>query len=278
MGKIRIKALGDETAEKKQKKESRLGREAKQAKKRNEEKEETKNAAVTPEPQAVVEPQPIETEETPKKAAKTGKKVKVTTKRKRSKKYYSALEMVEKNKMYNLSSALSLLPKIQIASFDETVELHINTLETGIAASITLPHGTGKKLRIAVADDKLIAQIEKGLIDFDILLAAPQMMGKLAKVARVLGPKGLMPNPKNGTITDKPEDAIKKYEGGHTSFKTEAKAPIIHLSVGKLSFGEKKLSENITTVIAAVKKERIKQVVLKSTMSPGIKIDVTTLS
>jgi large subunit ribosomal protein L1 len=139
---------------------------------------------------------------------------------------------------------------------------------------VSLPHGTGKKMRVAVVDDKLILEIEKGKIDFDILISTPAMMAKLTKVAKILGPRGLMPNPKNGTITDKPAEIIKKYEGGQISFKTEAKVPVIHFTVGKISFGEKKLMDNIQTLIEAVKKENIEKVVLKSTMSPGIKISL----
>jgi large subunit ribosomal protein L1 len=137
-----------------------------------------------------------------------------------------------------------------------------------------LPNGTGKKTKVAIADDALIAEVEKGVISFDILVATPSMMPKLAKVAKVLGPKGLMPNPKNGTITDKPEEVAKKYEGGQVNFKTETKTPIIHLTVGKMSFGHEKLTENINALITAVKKSNIVNATLKSTMSPGIKLKV----
>ena len=100
------------------------------------------------------------------------------------------------------------------------------------------------------------------------------MMVKLAKVAKILGPRGLMPNPKNGTIAAKPEEVAKKFEGGQLNYKTEAKAPIIHLTVGKMSFGPEKLTENIEAFIAAIKKPNIVNVTLKSTMSPGLKIRI----
>ena len=137
-----------------------------------------------------------------------------------------------------------------------------------------LPHGTGKTTKVKIVDDALLAEIESGKISFDILVATPAMMPKLAKVAKILGPRGLMPNPKAGTITEKPEEVVKKYEGGVNNFRTELKAPIIHLTVGKLSFGEEKLSQNIKSAFDAVKKENIKTAVLKSTMSPGIKLQV----
>jgi large subunit ribosomal protein L1 len=100
------------------------------------------------------------------------------------------------------------------------------------------------------------------------------MMPKLARIAKILGPRGLMPNPKNGTITDNPQDLVKKYEGGQISFKTESKAPILHLTVGKMSFGKEKLIENANALFNAIKKQNIASITLKSTMSPGVKIKI----
>ena len=181
---------------------------------------------------------------------------------------------VDRTKTYPLPDALTLLPKIKLSKLDETVELHINTLQTGLSGQMKLPHGTGKTTKVKIVDDALLAEIESGKISFDILVATPDMMPRLAKAAKILGPRGLMPNPKTGTITDKPEEVVKKYEGGVMNFRTELKAPIIHLTVGKLSFGSDKLSENIQTALSAVKKENIRTAVLKSTMSPGIKLQV----
>jgi len=287
MGKIRVKILGDEDLEKEQKKEARLDREARQAKKRQEAKKEAKVGLVEkPEevsPSSQVAGQSEAETMNPgmvgraKKASQKSHKTHKTHKSHRSKKYQVLAKLVDKNKFYSLSDALELLPKLKIANFDETVELHMNTAESGMSGNLSLPHGTGKKTKVAIADEKLIAEIEKGKIDFDVLLATPQMMPKLAKVARILGPKGLMPNPKNGTISPKPEDLIKKYEQGQISFKTEAKIPIIHLSVGKLSYGGKKLSENIKTALNTIQINKIRKVVLKSTMSPGIKINYNSL-
>lgn len=282
MGKIRVKTLGDEDLEKKQKQEARLDREARQAKNKQEQKKLAKvHDEEKIEPKEEVKAEATEKKEEPVKTLdkKKSKKEKFSTSKKqaRSKKYQTVAKLVDKNKSYSLSDALELLPKLKIAGFDETVELHINTTEAGISGNLSLPHGTGKKTRVAIADEKLIAEIEKGKIDFDVLLATPQMMSKLAKVARILGPKGLMPNPKNGTISPKPEELVKKYEQGQISFKTESKTPIIHLSVGKVSFGDKKLSENIKTTINAIQAGKIRKAVLKSTMSPGIEIDFTSI-
>ncbi|MBI4160327.1 MAG: 50S ribosomal protein L1 [Candidatus Yanofskybacteria bacterium] len=188
---------------------------------------------------------------------------------------------VDKNKTYSIADGLELLRKVKMAKFDETVELHINTTEAGINGTVKLPHGTGKEVRIAVANDELIEQIEKGLpagrqgkINFDVLIAEPGMMPKLARVAKILGPRGLMPNPKNGTISDNPEEALKKFQGGQINFKTESKTPLMHLTVGKTSYDDNQLAENIKTIITTIKRDRIRKVTLKSTMSPGIRLAV----
>ena len=277
MGKIRVRTLGDESQEEQQKNEVKKKHEAKKAVKAPGMKGRERVVSVGPseEELAAIEIPEEKTEETPKTEVKE-KKTKKTKQKKafHSQKYQSLLAEVDRTKTYVLSEALTLLQKLQRKSFDETVELHVNTLTSGISGQITLPHGTGKTTRVAIADDKLISEIEKGVINFDVLVAEPTMMPKLAKVAKVLGPRGLMPNPKNGTITPKPEEVAKKYAGGQISFKTETKAPIIHLTVGKISFGPEKLSENIEALIAAIKKANIVNATLKSTMSPGLKIKI----
>ena len=202
------------------------------------------------------------------------KKYKKEKKSPRSKNYLAIAKALDKSRKYSLPEALSMLEKLTRSKFDETVELHINTTETGVSGNIMLPHGTGKTVRVAIADDEVIAQVQKGKIDFDILLANPSMMPKLARVAKILGPKGLMPNPKNATLVKDPEKAAETFKKGQMNFKTETKAPIMHLTVGKISFGAKKLSENIESLIEAIKKEKIVNVTLKSTMSPGIKISL----
>ncbi len=276
MGKIRIKAFGDETLEQQQKEEEKKRKEAKKTAKAPGMKGGERVVAVGPSEEEL-EALDKKEEETKEEAVEE-KKVKKQPQRKQkefhSQKYQSLAGLLDKAKTYPLGEALDILEKLQRKSFDETVELHLNTKSAGISGNITLPNGTGKKTRVAIADDNLIAEIEKGIINFDILVAVPAMMPKLAKVAKVLGPRGLMPNPKNGTITEKPEDVAKKYEGGQVNFKTESKSPIMHLTVGKMSFGKEKLTQNIDALIAAVKKSNIIDATLKSTMSPGIKIKI----
>lgn len=200
------------------------------------------------------------------------KQAKTKKARERSKKYQDAKKLLDKGKIYSLPEAIDLLKKTSLTRFDGTVELHLNTFEKGLRGQLNLPHGTGKKMRIAIADETLLAEIEKGKVNFDILVATPEMMPKLAKVAKILGPKGLMPNPKAGTISDKPEELARKLSRGQMQFKTESDAPIIHLVLGKVSFSEKDLEENFKAVVSAIGPEKIKNVFLKSTMSPAIKV------
>ncbi len=219
--------------------------------------------------------EPKKSKKVSKYAAKKGAKG-----RERSENYKKALAQVDKSKQYSIKEALALLDKTHLAKFDETVELHINTASAGLSGQVTLPHGTGKNVRVAIlapskdakAADDLLKEIESGKINFDILVATPDAMPKLARVAKVLGPRGLMPNPKNGTVSPNPEAVAKQYEGGQMHYKTEAKTPIMHLAVGKLSFGPEKLEQNITAMLKAVKMENIKKVVVKSTMSPAVRL------
>lgn len=288
MGKIRVTTIGDEAAEKEQKEELKKRKEAKKFEKKTEEK-----TASEDEPETKPTAKKEEVAASPEKSTETGDEKKKTKKEKflkkkaspHSSKYNAVAPLVDQKKVYSLKEALEILPKLKTAKFDETVELHINTIETGVSGNIVLPHGTGKKTRVTIVDaakdpkgiDELIKNIEAGKIDFDVLVATPDSMSRLAKVARYLGPKGLMPNPKSGTVTTKPEEVAKKYEGGQVNFKTEAKFPIMHLAVGKLSFGDAKLSENIKTMLNAVQTAKMKSVTLKSTMSPGIKVDFSAI-
>jgi large subunit ribosomal protein L1 len=285
MGKIRVKTLGDEKQEKKDNKKAQAKLEAKKAaeaakRAAGELEEEVKE--VKPETAEVIAD--AKEEKTEEKKPKKDK-FKKSKGKAHSKAYLAVAEKIEKNKAYKLAEALTILPSLKISKFDETVELHINTVEKGVSGAVTLPHGTGKSIRVAIADqttdpkavEELVKKVETGKIDFDVLIATPDAMPKLAKIARFLGPKGLMPNPKNGTITAKPVDAAKKFEGGLMNFKTEAKFPIMHLSVGKISLGDKKLSDNIKAAIVAVNAKKIKDITLKSTMSPGIKLDINSL-
>ncbi|HYK08468.1 MAG TPA: hypothetical protein VEW42_03150 [Candidatus Eisenbacteria bacterium] len=243
------------------------------------ETEETKEETAEPKLEAQEEVEAVEAPKKAKKVSKYAAKQKSKT-RERSENYQKAAQMVDKSKLYTTKEALALLDKAHLAKFDETVELHINTTSAGLSGQVTLPHGTGKAVRVAILNpskdaagaEALLKDIEAGKISFDVLVATPDAMPKLARVARVLGPKGLMPNPKTGTVSTNPEAVAKSYEGGQMHYKTEAKTPVMHLAVGKLSFGAEKLSQNIESMLKAVKMENIKKVTVKSTMSPGIRL------
>lgn len=263
MGKVRVKNLGDESVEEQEKLE---------AKKRQESKKAASHSANDSKGEGNTFVEQSKPEEKPSK-----KNTSQHLKKVRSEKYLARAGKIEKTKLYKLADAVTLLPEISFGTFDETVELHVNTLTSGISGTLSLPHGTGKKTRVVIASDAVIAEIENGAINFDVLIAEPAMMPKLAKVAKILGPRGLMPNPKNGTVSPKPEDVAKKFEGGQTNYKTEAKFPILHLSVGKISFGSEKLSENIKNAIQTIQKANIKNVTLKTTMSPAVKLDLSSL-
>ncbi|KKR29949.1 MAG: 50S ribosomal protein L1 [Candidatus Gottesmanbacteria bacterium GW2011_GWC2_39_8] len=177
-----------------------------------------------------------------------------------------------------LLCALKLLRDVTLTKFDGTVEIHINTVEKGLRGSVQLPHGTGREVRVKIADDKtidaIVESINGGKIDFDVLIAHPGVMSKLARVARILGPKGLMPNPKSGTISPTPEKVADKMSKGEIQWKTEADFPLIHQVLGKLSFKDEQLQDNFKALVKSIDQIKISKITIKSTMSPGIKVEL----
>jgi len=192
----------------------------------------------------------------------------------RGENYQKAKKAVDKKKKYSVGEAVKLLKKIKYTSFEESVELHLNVDKIGLKGEVSLPYSTGKTVRVKIVDDKVLGEIEKGKIEFDILITHPSFMPRLAKFAKILGPKGLMPNPKAGTISPKPEEVAKKFAGGALRWKTEPKFPLIHQMVGKLSLEDKKLIDNIEVFLKSVGKTHILSAYIKSTMSPSIKLDL----
>lgn len=285
MGKVRIKTF-DETKDETQNLKKKARKEAKKAIRQAEKTQEIAEKEIKVAKATVEEKKktddPAEkspeiktetTEESSNSEEKTKKK-KFVKEKIISARIKTNKKLVSKSHSYPLEKAIILLTKFKTSKFDESVELHVNVKEKGISGALKLPHGSGKTLRIKIADDALLASVEAGKIDFDILVATPEMMPKLAKIARTLGPKGLMPNPKNGTVSTNPNETVKKLSGGEIRYKTEAKFPIIHLLIGKMSFGEKKIMENAKTAIETVGEDKIKSVTLTSTMSPGIKLQL----
>jgi len=218
------------------------------------------------------------------------------------KNFRKAAEAIEKGKAYTLVEALELATKTSPVKFDATVELHINLnvdprhADQNIRDNLVLPAGTGKSVRVAAfADDKvgdadvsgveqILKDLEKGTINFDILVATPANMPKLGKYARVLGPRGLMPNPKSGTVTTDVAKAVKEAKAGRVEYRVDSTG-IVHLGVGKVSFGKDKLEENARAVLtslkankpASVKGTYVKAIHMATTMGPSITIATSEL-
>lgn len=206
-------------------------------------------------------------------AKKPAKKAAVT--RTRSKKYVSNRSQVDKTRLYDAFAAVELVKRLSYSKFDGTVTLDGVVREVGQQATVTLPHSTGKAVRVAIASDEVIAAVEAGTIDFDVLVSSPQFMPKLAKLARTLGPKGLMPNPKNGTLTPNPEAKKKELEKGALTIKTEKKNPVIHVSIGKVSMDTKILVDNLTALMDALK-GKLQKASISASMSPSVKVQVVS--
>lgn len=192
----------------------------------------------------------------------------------RGKNYLAAKIKIDKSKTYSLSDAIKIIKDIKYSNFDETMELHLVVKKVPTTAQVTLPHSFGKGKRVVVASDKVITELEKNKINFDLLLATPDFMPKLVSFARVLGPKGLMPNPKNGTIIKSKKDAD-KFSANTLNLKTEKEVPLIHTSFGKVSMDDKKLTENAEIILKELgKNKQIVKAFAKSTMSPSIKLSI----
>ena len=229
---------------------------------------------------------------------------------KRGKKYVEAAKAIDRAALYDVNEAVALVKKAAVAKFDETIEVHIRTgcdgrhADQQIRGAVVLPHGTGKQVRVLVfaknakADEaraagadfvgaeELIPKIQnEGWLDFDVVVATPDMMGVVGRLGRVLGPKGLMPNPKAGTVTMDVTKAIQDIKAGKIEYRLD-KTNIIHVPVGKASFTEEQLADNFQTLIdainkakpAAVKGQYLKTVTLTSTMGPGVKINPMKLA
>lgn len=224
----------------------------------------------------------------------------------RGKKYRKALETIDRTKTYPIPEAVHLVKNASYSKFDGTVELAINLgvdpkqADQNVRGATPLPHGLGKKVRIvvfakgekateaesqgveAVGGDELAKKIQDGWLDFDQVIATPDMMGVVGKLGRVLGPRGLMPNPKVGTVTFEVTKAINELKAGRVEFRVD-KAGIVHAPVGKVSFAENKLVDNVNTLIDSILKAKpgsskgayIKKICISATMSPGVKIDVS---
>lgn len=209
-------------------------------------------------------------------------------------KYLNAVSKIEKGKLYNAQEAVDLLYETSYVKFDPTVELHLQVVDKSVRGSVALPHMVGKKKektflvfsekkedipgkKIIWAEEKSIGQIESGSIkpkrDFDQVIATPKFMPELAKVAKILGPAGMMPNPKNNTVTENIKEALSSEKDDLHEFRTEPNAPIVHTTLGKLSQKKEEISENAKVLITTIGPSKIKNATLTSTMGPAIKFD-----
>lgn len=212
--------------------------------------------------------EPVVTEEEKSNKKKIVEKI-------RSKKYKFAKAKFDNVKVYPVAEAIKLIKDASYSKFDGTMELHLIVKKVGISAQVALPHAAGRVKKIEVADEKTLEKLKTGKIDFDILVATTDMMPKLVPFAKLLGPRGLMPNPKNGTlVTD-----IKKagaFSASTVTLKTEKEAPLIHTVVGKVSQKDTELKDNIQTIFKALGgSDQILKVYLKSTMSPSVKVAIS---
>jgi len=192
----------------------------------------------------------------------------------RGKKYQKAKKMVDPTKTYSLKDALELLKKISFGQFNGTVETHLVVLEKGLSGNVNLPHFVGKARRIVIFNESLVPEIKAGKINFDVLLALPADMPKILVLAKVLGPKGLMPNPKNGTLVSNPEKAMSNFSASALHFQTEKDFPLIHAAIGKLNQPTEELVVNFEALVKAINPKNIKKIIIKSTMSPAIKVSL----
>jgi len=209
----------------------------------------------------------VETSETPQEVTTTVKVAK-----KRSKKYSTAKKKIDINKFYSLAEAIKLVKETSLSKFEGKVEAHVTIFDIGNIGEINFPHLETASKKVVILNDTILAEIKDGKIDFDILIATPATMPKLLPLARTLGPKGLMPNPKDGTLTDKPEESLKKLSIAKTTLKTEKKAPVLHTIVGKISQKDEEIIANIEELIKTIKASKIKKFSLCATMGPSVKI------
>lgn len=225
----------------------------------------------------------------------------------KGKKYVEAAKKINRDKQYSIKDAIKVLKDVSYANFDESVELHFSLgidprhADQMVRGTMILPHGTGKSLRVVVVTssdkeaelkeagavevggEELIAKIQGGWLDFDILVTSPDMMAKIARLGKLLGARGLMPNPKSGTVTTDLEKAVKEFMSGKVEYRND-KTGNVHLVIGKKSFDEAHLEENYKRVLEIIKKAKpakakgdyIKSATLTSTMAPGIKLEIVS--
>lgn len=212
------------------------------------------------------------------KSTKPKKKVAKTKTKTKSKLYLKTIDGFEINKTHKVEEAVELVKKLSYSKFDGTINLAIRLRKSkkgddAVRGTIKLPNGAGRVLKVAIADEKLIEDIKKGKLDFDILVASPVMMPKLGVVAKVLGPKGKMPNPKDGTVVEDPKGAVEDLGKNIVRYRQDIGGNI-HMPIGKVSFDNTKLVDNVNTILKALTHLKKESATLSPTMGPGIKLEI----
>jgi len=280
MGKTKMAVIDDSIAEEpKAKKEPKVSVEEK--------------AVMPGEAEASVETNNTESED--KKAAKKLKASKASKKKGvskyRSAKYKTAAEKVEKSKKYNLTEAIDTAKESSYTKFDGSLEIHLGTNAKNIRGLVSLPFASGKKLRILafgkgaedsgadmVGDDAKLNEIIRGITSsFDVIVTTAEWMPKLARAAKILGPRGLMPSPKNATITENLKKAVTEIQSGKVEYKTEKGGQVVHLTIGKVSQSSEEMAANVKILFNAIGKTKVKKAVLSPSMGLGIKVDLASI-
>ena len=192
----------------------------------------------------------------------------------RSKKYVESKNKVEVGKAYPTEAAIKLVKTLSYSKFDGTLELHLVMKKLGASIQITLPFAAGRVKKVEIASDETIEKLKAGKVDFDILVSSPEMMAKLVPFARLLGPRGMMPNPKNGTLVADPKK-IKSFSAAQVTLKTEKEAPLVHTVLGKVSQKDEEIAANLEAILKAFGgSKQIVRGFIKSTMSPSVKLQI----
>lgn len=204
-------------------------------------------------------------------------KTKKSNKPVRGKKYQAAHALIDQNKFYTIEEGIDKVLETTVVKFDPTIEVHAKLTISGIRGTMVLPASAPKEKRVAIADDKtadeIVAAVKAGKIDFDILIATPSAMPKLVAVAKILGPKGMMPSPKSGTVVENTKTAVEEIKSGKVEYKQDDQKNI-HLAIAKASFGKEKIKENLQAFLKILPKNKVLGIFLASSMGPSVKIEI----
>lgn len=294
MGKTKIKTIDDSVPAEVEKVSAKGG--SASGRKKADLLVESLKAELGIENQSSVISKPVKTDQlkTGKQTADNRKQQTGNQARTRSKRYQEKAALVDKSQTYKLDEAVVLAQNSAYTKFPGSLEIHINTSQKNLRGLVSLPYSTGKELRILafgptslreelggmgvlIGTEETISEILKGNINFDLVVATPEWMPKVAQTAKILGPKGLMPNPKNGTVTTDLPKIVTELKSGKTEYKTENQGQIIHMLTGKAGQDPSQISANVKAIYNTLGRSKIKKITLSPTMGPGVKVDLTSI-